>query len=42
MVRTGDVVTVTLDGGVRVLRVTGFVERRGPSGAGASLYEVLE
>jgi ribosome-associated heat shock protein Hsp15 len=42
MVRAGDVVTVALDGGVRVLKVTGFVERRGPGGTGASLYEILE
>jgi len=42
MVRTGDVITVTLDHGVRVLKVTGFTERRGPGGTGASLYEDLE
>ena len=41
MVRTGDVVTVALDRGVRVLKVTGFVERRGPGGSGAALYEDL-
>ena len=39
MVRTGDVITVALDRGVRVLKVTGFVERRGPGGSGAALYE---
>ena len=42
LVRAGDVITVALDGGVRVLRVTGFVERRGPGGSGASLYEALD
>jgi ribosome-associated heat shock protein Hsp15 len=41
LVRAGDVVTVALDGGVRVLKVTGFSERRGPATVGASLYEVL-
>ena len=41
MVRTGDVITVALDRGVRVLKVTGFVERRGPGGSGAALYEDL-
>ena len=41
MVRTGDVVTVALDRGVRVLKVTGFAERRGPAGTAASLYEDL-
>jgi ribosome-associated heat shock protein Hsp15 len=29
MVRTGDVITVALDRGVRVLKVTGIVERPG-------------
>jgi ribosome-associated heat shock protein Hsp15 len=41
MVRAGDVITVALDQGVRVLKVTGFVERRGPGGSGAALYEEL-
>ncbi len=41
MVRAGDVITVALDRGVRVLRVTGFVARRGPGGSGAALYEDL-
>ncbi len=40
-VRTGDIVTVALDRAVRVLKVTGFVERRGPAGSTASLYEDL-
>jgi ribosome-associated heat shock protein Hsp15 len=40
-VRTGDVITVALDSSVRVLKVTGFVERRGPAATGRSLYEDL-
>jgi ribosome-associated heat shock protein Hsp15 len=41
-VRTGDVVTVALDRRVRVLKVTGFAERRGPAATVTSLYEILE
>lgn len=40
-VRAGDVITVALDRSVRVLKVTGFIERRGPAGGGRSLYEDL-
>ena len=40
-VRTGDVVTVALDLTVRVLKVRGFVERRGPADAAQTLYEDL-
>jgi len=40
-VRAGDVITVALDRSVRVLKVTGFAERRGPAGASQSLYEDL-
>ena len=40
-VRAGDVITVALDRSVRVLKVTGFIERRGPASAGPSLYEDL-
>jgi ribosome-associated heat shock protein Hsp15 len=40
-VRTGDVVTVALDRRVRVLKVRGFVERRGPAGTAQLLYEDL-
>jgi ribosome-associated heat shock protein Hsp15 len=40
-VRTGDVITVALDRTVRVLRVRGFAERRGPAGTAQSLYEEL-
>jgi ribosome-associated heat shock protein Hsp15 len=42
MVREGDVITVALDHGVRVLKIRGFVERRGPAGTGAALYETLD
>ncbi len=41
MVRAGDVITVALDRGVRVLKVTGFAQRRGPGGTGTALYEDL-
>jgi ribosome-associated heat shock protein Hsp15 len=40
-VRAGDVITVALDRNVRVLKVKGFVERRGPASAGQSLYDDL-
>jgi ribosome-associated heat shock protein Hsp15 len=39
MVRAGDVVTVALERSVRVLKITGFRERRGPAGSGETLYE---
>jgi ribosome-associated heat shock protein Hsp15 len=39
MVRTGDVVTVALDRVVRVVKVRGFSERRGPAAAGHDLYD---
>ncbi len=40
-VRAGDVITVALDRSVRVLKVRGFVERRGPAGSSETLYEDL-
>ena len=40
-VKAGDVVTVALDARVRVLKVTGFAERRGAAEAGRALYEDL-
>jgi ribosome-associated heat shock protein Hsp15 len=40
-VRTGDVITVALDRSVRVLKVRGFVERRGPATTAQTLYEDL-
>lgn len=42
MVRAGDVVTIALDRRVRVLKVKGFAERRGPAGHAAALYEDLD
>jgi ribosome-associated heat shock protein Hsp15 len=41
-VRSGDVVTVALDGCVRVLKVAGFAERRGSADAARRLYQDLE
>jgi len=41
MVRTGDVITVALERSVRVLKVRGFRERRGPAGSAETLYEEL-
>jgi len=40
-VRLGQVVTVALDRRIRVLRVTGFAERRGDAASAAGLYEAL-
>jgi ribosome-associated heat shock protein Hsp15 len=42
MVRAGDVVTVALDHGVRVVKVMGFVERRGPAVTARALYQDLQ
>jgi len=41
MVRSGDVITVALHHAVRVLRVRGFVDRRGKAGTGLVLYDDL-
>jgi ribosome-associated heat shock protein Hsp15 len=41
MVRAGDVITVALDRAVRVLKVRGFAEHRGPAAAGQDLYDEL-
>jgi ribosome-associated heat shock protein Hsp15 len=41
MVRAGDVITVALNRSVRVVKVRGFSERRGPAGSGEALYEEL-
>jgi ribosome-associated heat shock protein Hsp15 len=41
MVRAGDVITVALGRSVRVLKVRGFRERRGPAGSHEALYEEL-
>jgi ribosome-associated heat shock protein Hsp15 len=40
-VRIGDVITVALDRRVRVLKVAGFVERRGSAESARPLYEDL-
>ena len=40
-VKCGDVVTVALDGGVRILKVCGFALRRGDAAAAVRLYEEL-
>lgn len=40
-VQVGDVVTVALTGGIRVLKVIGFAERRGPHEAAQALYRAL-
>jgi ribosome-associated heat shock protein Hsp15 len=42
MVRAGDVITVALDRGVRVLKVLSFVERRGSAESAAALYQDLQ
>ena len=41
IVRGGDVITVALERSVRVLKVIGFRERRGPAGTGETLYQEL-
>ena len=41
-VKTGDVLTVGLDRTVRVLKVTGFAERRGDAAAARVLYVDLQ
>ena len=40
-VKLGDVLTVGLDNSVRVLKVTGFSERRGDANSARVLYEDL-
>ena len=39
LVRMGDVVTIALDRQVRILKATGFAERRGDAEAGRALYD---
>lgn len=41
LVRTDDVITIALDRQVRILKVTGFAERRGNAEAGRGLYADL-
>jgi ribosome-associated heat shock protein Hsp15 len=38
-VKMSDVLTIRLDRGVRILKVTGFVERRGDSTVARTLYD---
>ena len=38
-VKAGDVLTVSLDRGVRLMKVVGFSERRGDATAARTLYE---
>jgi ribosome-associated heat shock protein Hsp15 len=40
-VKAGDVVTIALDRTVRIMKVTGFAERRGDADAARLLYEDL-
>ena len=40
-VRAGDVITIALDRQVRILKVTGFAERRGDAEAARGLWEDL-
>jgi len=40
-VKAGDVITVALDRAVRIMKVTGFAERRGDADAARLLYEDL-
>jgi ribosome-associated heat shock protein Hsp15 len=41
-VKPGDVVTIGLDRGVRLLKVLGFSERRGDASAARATYEDLQ
>jgi ribosome-associated heat shock protein Hsp15 len=41
-VKAGDVLTIGLDRGVRVLKVAGFAQRRGDAAAARVLYEDLQ
>jgi len=42
MIRSGDVVTVALDRGVRVVKVIGFAERRGSPASAVVLYQDID
>jgi ribosome-associated heat shock protein Hsp15 len=41
-VKTGDVLTIGLDRSVRILKVTGFAERRGDAASARVLYADLQ
>jgi ribosome-associated heat shock protein Hsp15 len=40
-VKAGDVITIALDRSVRIMKVTGFAERRGDATAASALFEDL-
>ena len=42
LVRAGDVLTFPQGGDIRVVRVLGFAERRGPASEARLLYEAIE
>jgi len=41
-VKADDVLTIALDSRVRVLKITGFVDRRGDAAAGRAIYADLQ
>jgi ribosome-associated heat shock protein Hsp15 len=41
-VKAGDVLTVSLDNSVRILKIVGFAERRGDATAARVLYDDLQ
>lgn len=41
-VKADDVLTIALDGRVRVLKITGFADRRGDAAAGRAIYTDLQ
>ena len=41
-VKAGEVLTISLDSRVRVLKITGFTERRGDSAAARAIYDDLQ
>ena len=41
-IKLGDVVTIALDGRVRVLKITDFSQRRGDAAAGRALHDDLQ
>ncbi len=41
-VRCGDVITLVLEQGIRIMKVVGFINRRGPAQTARLLYEDLD
>jgi ribosome-associated heat shock protein Hsp15 len=41
-VKAGEVLTIALDSRVRILKITGFSERRGDSAAARAIYDDLQ